>query len=199
MGKGLAKLLINHQYEVFLGSRNPINGQNIATSLNGTVKGGSLVDATRFSNIIILAVPYSAVKQVLQAAGNLDGKILVDITNPLTSDHSGLIIGHSTSAAEEIAKLAPRSKVVKTFNHAFASTFQREPAFGPDKPTIFYCSDFADAKAEIDVLITDIGFDPIDAGPLKSARYLEPLAMLLIQLGFSLHMGTAIAFKLLRG
>jgi predicted dinucleotide-binding enzyme len=148
--------------------------------------------------MLVLAVHYEVVKDVLKAAGNLEGKILIDITNPLSPDFSGLSIGHTSSAAEKIAELVPKTRVIKSFNHAFANTFIAGPLFGSEKATLFYCGDDSNAKAKVAKLIADIGFDAVDAGPLKSARYLEPLAMLIIHLGLGQKMGANIAYKLLR-
>jgi len=198
MGKALGKLLADHNYEVFLGSRDLEKGKQVAEELGANVQGGSIAEAAEFGGIVILAVHYGVVAEALAAAGPLAGKTVIDIVNPLTPDFSGLAVGHTSSAAEETAALIPDAKVVKAFNYAFASTFQNENAFSPEKATMFYCGDDADAKADIDMIISDIGFDPVDAGPLQNARYLEPLAMLIIQLGFAQKMGTCIAFKLLR-
>lgn len=198
MGQALGRLLADHSYEIFLGSRDPDKGRQVAEELCANIQGGSIIEAAEFGGIVILAVHYNVVSEALAAAGPLAGKTVIDITNPLTPDFSGLVVGHTSSAAEEIAALIPDAKVVKAFNYAFAATFQNEIAFSPEKPTMFYCGDDTDAKAEVDMIISDIGFDPIDAGPLQNARYLEPLAMLIIQLGFAQKMGTSIAFKLLR-
>jgi len=112
---------------------------------------------------------------------------------------SELAIGHATSAAEEIGKMAPGAKVVKAFNSVFADIYHSDSRlFGSRMPTMFYCGDDDGAKSTVARLIRETGFEPIDAGPLKSARYLEPLAMLMIQLGYGQGMGTNIALNLIR-
>ena len=137
--------------------------------------------------------------EALKAAGPLKEKILIDCTNPLKPDFSELAIGHDTSAAEEIAKMAPGAKVVKAFNSVFADIYNSESRlFGSRMPTMFYCGDDDGAKSTVAKLIRETGFEPIDAGPLRSARYLEPLAMLMIQLGYGQGMGTNIALNLIR-
>ncbi len=110
-----------------------------------------------------------------------------------------LAVGHTSSAAEEITKLAPGAKVVKAFNTAFAQIYQSDSRFfGSRLPTMFYCGDDSGAKATVAHLIKEAGFEPLDSGSLKVARYLEPLAMLVIQLGYGMGMGTNIAVSLIR-
>ncbi len=93
--------------------------------------------------------------------------------------------------------MAVGAKVVKAFNHVYAPIIHSSPQFGSQNATVFYCGDHADAKATVARLVTEIGFDPVDAGPLKNARYIEPLAELCIQLAYGLRMGTDIAIKLI--
>lgn len=151
------------------------------------------------SEVLLLSVRWESVMEALKAAGPLQDKILIDCTNPLTPDLSELAIGHNTSAAEEIAKMAPGAKVVKAFNSVFADIYHSESRlFGSRMPTMFYCGDDNGAKTTIARLIRETGFEPIDAGPLKNARYLEPLAMLMIQLGYGQGMGTGIALNLIK-
>ena len=112
---------------------------------------------------------------------------------------SGLALGHTTSAAEEVAKAAPGAKVVKAFNTTFAA-LMRSPSrtFGSQKATGFYCGDDSSAKAIVSGLIKETGLDPLDVGPLMCARYLEPLAMLAMQIAFVQGLGTEMALGLLR-
>jgi len=110
-----------------------------------------------------------------------------------------LTVGHATSAAEEISKWATGAKVVKAFNTTFAQILHSaNPWFGSQNPTVFYCGDNAAAKVKVASLITEIGFEAIDAGPLKNARDLEPMVELMIQLGCGLGMGTDMPIKLIR-
>jgi hypothetical protein len=149
--------------------------------------------------VILLSVRWDTVADALQAAGSLVGKVVIDCTNPVRHDLSGLVIGHTTSAAEEIAKMLPGAHVVKAFNTVFAEVYHSESRlFGSRMPTMFYCGDCEDAKKSASRLIRETGFEPTDAGPLSSARYLEPLAMLMIQLGYGQGMGKNIAMDLIR-
>lgn len=197
MGTVLGKKLVSKGYNVLFGSRTPDKAKKLAKSIGQNADGGTIAEAAKFGEIIILAVHYTVVEQVLKTAGSIDGKILLDISNPVAPDFSGLSLGYTTSAAEEIAKLVPKAKVVKSFNHVFAKNIGN-PEFGTQKSTQFYCGDDPDAKKQVAKLIEDIGFEAIDAGPLKTARYLEPLGMLMINLGFAQKMGIDIAYKLVR-
>jgi NADPH-dependent F420 reductase len=149
------------------------------------------------AEVVLLAVPWLAASPVLAELGDLAGRVLIDCTNPLKSDLSGIEIGHTTSAAEQIAALAPAARVVKAFNTA-STKVMRDPTFGERRAAMFYCGDDAAAKTMVRQLIADLQFDPIDAGPLASARYLEPLAMLYIHLAFKQGWGSDCALAMLK-
>ena len=157
-----------------------------------------VVEAAKWGEVIILAVPHEAVEDATKELGSLsDSKVLLDVTNAVTDD-LGLAIGFSTSAAEELQKLLPKAHVVKAFNTVFAAN-QNTGKIGTEQLTLFVAGDDAKAKQTIMQLGRDIGFDPVDTGPLKSARYLEPMATLLMNLAFVLGMGTKIGYKLVKG
>ncbi len=198
MGSSFAKALSKTSHEVFLGSRDPEKSKKMASNFGKNVKAGSIKESAEFGDVIILAVSWHNVKNVLSMVGNLDGKILVDITNPLTKDFSGLDVGFTTSAAEEIAKIAPKAKVVKAFNTIFADVLQSSPKFKEGSANVFICGDDNDSKQKVIDLARDLGFEPIDVGALKSARLVEPLGMLNITLGYFQKMGTTISFKLMK-
>jgi len=142
----------------------------------------------------VLATGYADAVQALRAVGDLNGKVVIDITNPLTADYMGLTIGHSTSAAEEIARSAAGAEVVKGFNTVFAQVLAQGADFGAgQKVTVFLASDSERAKQTARALAESMGFDTIDAGGLKNARYLEPLAGLNIYFGYGAGLGTSIA------
>jgi predicted dinucleotide-binding enzyme len=121
---------------------------------------------------------------------------VLDVTNAV-GENLSLTIGFSTSAAEELQKILPKARVVKAFNTVFAAN-QSTGRIGKEQLTLFVAGDNAKAKETIMKLGRDIGFDPVDAGPLKSARYLEPMAILLMDLAFTLGMGTGIGYKLVK-
>lgn len=199
IGSGLGKIWAQKGHKViFSFSRDPEKLKSLAVADNNS-STGSPAEAVQHSEVLLLSVRWETVAEALKAAGPLQGKILIDCTNPLSSDMSELLLGNTTSAAEEIAKIATGAKVVKAFNSIFADIYHSESRlFGSRIPTMFYCGDDSDAKSTIAKLIRETGFEPIDAGPLKSARYLEPLAMLMIQLGYGQGMGTNIALNLIR-
>ena len=194
MGSGLARLWAKRGHEVMLGSREPRRAHELAASLGGT--SGSVEAAARFGDVLLLAVPWRGVRETLATAGALEGKVLLDCTNPLSPDYMELLIGHQDSGAEMIARWAPGARVVKAFNHIYAQIIHTSPRLGEHDASVFYCGDDASAKKAAAELISGIGFDPVDAGPLKNARFLEPMAELCVQLAYGLGQGTDQAFKL---
>ncbi len=128
-------------------------------------------------DVVVLAVPWPMVPQVIKQVGDLSGTILIDVTNPFKRDYSGLEHGLTSSGAEVIAELAPGAKVVKAFNTVGAATLPA-PVIDGMATSVFLCSDSPEAKQTVGQLAAEIGFDPVDVGPLASARYVEPLVML---------------------
>jgi predicted dinucleotide-binding enzyme len=150
-------------------------------------------EAIANADLVFLAVPYTALESVLDSLGEmLAEKAIVDVTNPLTPDRQ-LALGFSTSAAEELQKRLPRAKVVKAFNMVFAQRMDSGEA-KHQRLSLFAAGDDESTKENVLSLAKDLGFDPIDAGPLRNARLLEPLAFLNIQLGRTLGLGTDAGF-----
>ncbi|MHB1953548.1 MAG: NADPH-dependent F420 reductase [Sulfobacillus sp.] len=193
MGSALATRLLGAGHTVVVGVRTPAAAPG---TVGDRLRVTDFASAVRSAEIVILAVPYAAVVDVLRAAGagqgTLDHKIIIDLTNPLTSDYAGLTVGHTSSAAEEIARGVPRARVVKAFNTVFAQVMARGPEFGDARAPVFYAGDDTEANATVHSLIISLGFVPTPAGPLRNARYLEPLAGLNIFLGYGLGRGTQI-------
>lgn len=153
----------------------------------------SVRSAGEFADVIILAVPYSEIANVVsQLGGTVSGKIVVDATNALTPDYD-LAVGFTTSGAEELQRKLPDSKVVKAFNTTFASTMATG-RIGDKHLTGLVAADDADAKAVVLGLVGELGFDPIDTGPLANARLLEPFGVLNIKLGFGQGYGPNSGF-----
>jgi len=160
---------------------------------------GTPPEAAAFGDVVVLAVPWAAHRDALEQTGSLAGKVLVSLVNPLNETYSDLVVGHTTSGAEEVAKLAPEARVVEAFNAVFAETLQSESLrFADQVPTVFYCGDDAAAKRMVARLIEIAGLEGVDAGDLKAARYIEPMGLLYARLAYGLGMGTNIAPKLLR-
>lgn len=195
VGSGFAIRLAASGHDVVTVGSSVKNGLDPADRI---VAGGHsasaafLADAVAVSDVIALAVPYGiAVDLVGRAA--LDGKVVIDLTNPVKEDFSSLSIGHTTSAAEEIASAAPKARIVKAFNTIFAEIYTDGPELAGRAAPTFIASDDAEAKKVISGIAADMGFDPVDAGPLSNARYIEPLAYLNIQFGYMLGHGTKVA------
>jgi 8-hydroxy-5-deazaflavin:NADPH oxidoreductase len=198
VGGTLGRLWANKGHQIMFGVRNfqGHNVLNLIRSIGSGVKVGTIGEAASFADVIVLAIPWKAVEETIKSAGDLSGKILIDPTNPIKADLTGLIIESSTSAAEEIAKWAKDSKVVKAFNSIGAKTLDNLQ-FGSVRADAFICGDDFKSKTVVKKLATEIGFDTVDAGPLINARVLEYLALLWIHLAYSQQMGPNIAFKLL--
>jgi len=178
MGRGLAKRLTG-KANLLIGSRAPEAGEL------------SYADAVAKADIVVLALPFDAA--LAQATTlNLGGKIVVDISNPVTADFSGLTLGHTTSAAEEIQKVAPNAKVVKAFNTIFASLFDAPANELAQLPVFVAGNDETAVNAVADVA-RNAGFAVETAGKLDGARLLEPVGMLNIRFGYGLGRGTGIA------
>jgi NADPH-dependent F420 reductase len=195
VGSVLGRRWAERGHRICYGSRNP-NTERIRRLLSET--GGRAVpisSAACEGDLVLLATPWNATQQILADLGPLTGKTLVDCVNPINDDFSGLEIGHDTSAAECIARWAPDSRVVKAFNCLSAATMS-DPSYGGQPASMVYCGDDADAKRDVDGLAAELGFEPLDAGPLRAARYLEPLAMLVIQLADRQAWGDACAFRM---
>lgn len=149
------------------------------------------------SDVVIIAVPYLAVKETVERVGSstFDGKTVVDVTNILGKNYEWAI-GFSTSGAEELAKMLPEAKVVKSFNTVFAENMS-EGNINGEILNLFVAADDGNAKKFVMKMWSDIGFEPVDAGDLKSARYLEAMGIFLINLGYGLKMGN-VGFKVVK-
>lgn len=158
---------------------------------------GSVAQAAAFADVIVLTTPWNSTQDAVLEAGNVSGKIVVDCTNPLKADLSGLTIGLDTSAAELVAQWAVGARVVKCFNTTGAENMTN-PLFGTDRAVMFLAGDDDDAKTTVGQLGEDLGFEMVDAGGLTIARLLEPVAMLWIHLAYRRGQGRDFAFKLLR-
>lgn len=193
MGSAFVKQLVLAGHEVSVTARDSAKAAQVAAAHPGA-KAVAVAGAANGADAVVLATGYGDAAAALQAVGDLQGKVVIDITNPLTADYMGLTLGHSSSAAEEIAKAAPGAEVVKGFNTVFAQVLGDGADFGEGrKVTVFVASDSARAKQTATALAQSMGFEVVDAGGLKNARYLEPLAGLNIYLGYGAGLGTAIA------
>jgi predicted dinucleotide-binding enzyme len=183
--------------------RNPKDDkvQKLIAALKGKAQAATIAEAIRPAEVVVLATPWEGARDAVTAAGNLTGKILIDATNPVNLGmgglKAGLVLGHDTSGGEQVAAWAPGAKVVKAFNTTGAVNMLN-PLYGSQKATMFICGDAADAKATVKKLSDEIGFETIDAGPLRVARLLEPLAMLWIHLAFAQGLGTDFILRVVK-
>ncbi|WP_409160727.1 NADPH-dependent F420 reductase [Pectobacterium sp. B2J-2] len=193
MGQGFVKQLTLAGHEVRVAARDLTKARALAVQYPGAIAVESN-EALQDSDIAILAVGYNDTHSALQSLGDLNGKVIIDITNPLTADYMGLTLGHDTSAGEEIAKMATGAIVVKAFNTIFAQVLSEGAKFAQSATVpVFYATDSESAKEAVRELIESIGFSPVDAGGLKNSRYLEPLGGLNIYFGYGAGKGTQIA------
>jgi predicted dinucleotide-binding enzyme len=179
-------------HEVIFGVRDPNKGSAVANT-----KAASVKEAAQAGEVVVLAVPWNAVPAALRSAGNLNGKILLDATNPLLPDLSGIDAPEGISGGEQVASLVPGVPVVKIFNTTGYPNMAN-PDYNGQRATMFYCGDELEAKKVAASLAEDLGFEAVDAGPLREARCLEPLALLWIHLALKQGLGVNIAFKLMR-
>ena len=182
LGTALARLFVASSHSVVLASRDPGKAARIAGSLGPAAETAPIGDAVRLVEVVALATRWENTRAVLGQAGAFEGRVLIDATNPETEDGRALAVGHASSGAEAIARWAPDARVVKAFNHSYAELLDRGPVFPGAVASVLYCGDDGESKAAVARLIADCGFDPVDAGPLTSARYLEPLAFLFVEL-----------------
>ncbi|MEL7115616.1 MAG: NADPH-dependent F420 reductase [Pseudomonadota bacterium] len=196
IGTGLAQTFASSTHGVVVAGSTETQAKDLATKLNSkkglTLQAADVATAVKSADIIFLAVPFGAVADIAQVA-EFTGKVVVDVTNPVKEDFSGLTVGFETSAAEKVAKMLPGARVVKGFNTVFAQVYEPGLKFGDTAVPVFLASDDDVAKSAVMRVASDAGFDPVDAGPLSNARYIEPLAYLNIQFGYMLGLGTQIA------
>ncbi|WP_293150554.1 MULTISPECIES: NADPH-dependent F420 reductase [unclassified Microcoleus] len=209
VGGTLGRILTQKGHSIVFGVRDPQSAkvQSAVEATGGNAGAASVGEAASHGQVLILATPWNGTQEALAkpskriaAAGDLTGKIIIDATNPIELTPAGLAagltIGHTTSAAEEIAKWAIGAQVVKAFNNIGASCFENLQ-FGSQTATAFICGDSTDAKKIVTNIAEDIGFEVVDAGTLQQARLLEPLGMLWINLAFS-GMGQDFAINLIK-
>jgi 8-hydroxy-5-deazaflavin:NADPH oxidoreductase len=189
MGKGLAKRLAG-QTDLTVASRDATAASAFAAGLMNT-KSASVTEAVEEADIVILALPYASALETA-AMPALNGKIVVEMSNPVKPDFSGLSIGHTTSAAEEIQAAARGAHVVKAFNTIFAGLFDGSNASTKSVPVFLAGNDESSVNAVADIAFR-AGFAVERTGGLDAARLLEPLGMLNIRFGYGLSRGTAIA------
>jgi len=200
MGGKLGTIFARSGHDVvFSYARSDKKLQKLARDAGGTARAGTPAEAARDADAVLLAVHWSRIDDVLEQAGDLSGKVIVSCSLPMNSDDTGLVLAQTTSGAEELARKAPRAHVVSAFNtipsEVFFSVFEKRGRRRGKRPHIVYCGDDKRAKEVAKRLITDVGFEPLDAGPLRIARYTEPFALLVAQLAYEGEGGPAMAYQ----
>lgn len=198
VGSALGKGWAGKGYTVLFGTRQPESEkvQKLLEEIGEEGTAVSIPDAIQQADIIVLATPWNAAAEVASAASNWQGKIVIDATNPIAPGLQ-LAVGHTTSAAEQLAVHLPGASVVKAFNSTGAENML-DPLYNGEPTTMFICGDDAAAKATVTELAEALGFEVADVGELEAARFVEPLAMVWINLAMKQGLGRNIAFRLVR-
>jgi predicted dinucleotide-binding enzyme len=195
VGETLARAWARGGHRVEFGVRDPASDKSRKLAGSSGIAAKTNREAAAAAQVIVLATPWRATREAVEACGDLSGKIVIDCTNPLKADFSGLDVGHTTSGAEQIASWAHGARVFKALNQ-IGSNLMDHPKL-PGRPVMFVAGG-AEGKAEVLGLVRELGFDTIDAGELVIARLLEPYAMLWIHLALRRGLGRDIAFALLQ-
>lgn len=181
VGAALATGLATTSHTLVLGTRDPdgVSAKAVAAATSATTARAR--EAVAGADIVILALPWTAAEAALQDLGDLAGVTVIDCMNPLAmiDGRLGLAIGFDTSGGERVQAWLPKAHVVKTLNQVGAEIMANPRALSR-RPAMFMASDHADAKATVASLLSELGFDALDAGDLTKARLLEPLAMVWI-------------------
>ena len=198
MGGKLGTLFARAGHEVvFSYARSEQKLARLARLARRRARAGTPAEAAHDAEALLLAVHWSRVDEVLKQAGNLAGKVLITCSLPMNATDTALVVGGSSSGAEELAKKARRSRVVAAFG-----TIPSEVLFSvfaarrkARRPSLVYCGDDRNAKRVVATLIRDVGFDPVDAGPLRMARYTEPFTLLIARLAYETSAGPQLAYR----
>lgn len=201
MGGKLGTLFARAGHDVvFSYARSDRKLQRLAREANGDARAGAPKDAARDADAVLLAVHWTRVNDVLKQAGSLSGKVVISCTLPMSADDTRLVVGRSSSGAENLKSKMRGARFVCAF-----STVPSEVLFDvfanrrrSVRPSLAYCGDDKQAKRVAARLIKDIGFDPVDAGPLRIARYLEPFSLLIAQLAYEGDGGPELAYRFRR-
>ena len=199
MGGKLGTIFARAGHEVVFSYSHRMEKLNkLARDARGKARAGTPAEAARDADALFLAVHWSRVDDVLKQAGDVSGKVIISCSLPMNADDTGLVIGHTSSGAEELAKKVPTARVVSAFgtvpSEVLFDVFERRR--NATKPSLVYCGDESKSKKIAAALIRDVGFDPVDAGPLRVARHTEPFTLLIAQLAYEGKRGPRLAYRL---
>jgi len=198
MGAKLGTIWARAGHEViFSYARSEGKLKRLAREARGDARAGTPAEATGESDVLLLAVHWSRVGDVLKRAGSVAGKVVVSCSLPMNAADTALVVGHTSSGAETLARAISKARVVSAFN-----TVPSEVLFDvfrgrrrASRPSLVYCGDDSGSKRIAARLIRDVGFDPVDAGPLRTARYTEPFALLVARLAYDGEDGPELAYR----
>ena len=198
MGGKLGTLFARAGHEVvFSYARSDRKLKRLAREAGPRARAGSPADAALGYEVLLLAVHWSRLDDVLKRAGDLSGKIVVTCSLPMNANDTQLVVAHTSSGAESLARRIPRTKVVAAFgtvpSEVLFDVFEARRR--TRRASMIYCGDDDDAKRLAGRLIRDVGFDPVDAGPLRMARYTEPFTLLIAQLAYEGDRGPSVAYR----
>lgn len=198
MGAKLGVLFARAGHEVvFSYSRSSKKLERLARDAEGRGRAGTPGEAAKGADALLVAVHWSRLDDVLVQAGDLSGKVVLTCSLPMNAENSGLVISRTDSGAEALAKKVPKARVVCAFNTVPSEVLF--PVFEArnrtPRPSLVYCGDEAAGKKVAAGLIRDVGFDPVDAGPLRVARYTEPFALLVGELAYEGKGGPELAYR----
>ncbi|WP_407152116.1 NADPH-dependent F420 reductase [Bradyrhizobium sp. ORS 86] len=193
LARGLQKS--SHSHTVILGARDitDMATQDLAADVGAEL--ASPAEAAKSAELVILALPWDVAEAAVKALGDLSGKIVIDCMNPLAMIGGvlDLALGHTTSGGEIVAGWLPGAHVVKTLNQVGAEIMANNASM-PHKPVMFMAGDNAQAKAAVATVLTDLGFEPLDAGDIRRSRLLEPFGMVWINQALLRGKGRTWAF-----
>ena len=198
MGGKLGTIFARAGHEVvFSYARDNKKLNKLARDAKGKARRGTPREAAQEADAVLLAVHWSRIADVLNHTGDLSSKVIVTCSLPMNNDNTELVVAHTSSGAEDLAKMIPKGRVVSAF-----TTVPSEVLFGvyeakrkTSRPSLVYCGDDESGKNVAAELVRDVGFDPVNAGPLRIARYIEPFALLVAQLAYGGTGGPELAYR----
>jgi predicted dinucleotide-binding enzyme len=217
MGGKLGTIFARAGHEVvFSYARGEQKLKKLARDAKGKARAGTPPEAAQEADALLLAVHWSRIEDVLNQTGDLSGKVIVTCSLPMNEDNTELVVAHTSSGAEELARRIPKARVVAAFqtgpSEVLFGVYEAKPPLPyplpqrpggegrvrGNRPSLVYCGDDASGKRVAAELIRDVGFDPVDVGPLRIARYIEPFALLVAQLAYEGEGGPELAYRFVR-
>ena len=174
--------------------------KRLAREARGHARAGTPREAALSADAVLLAVHWSRVNDVLKQVGDLAGKVIISCSLPMNANDTALAVAHTSSGAEVLAKKLRKTDIISAFStvpsEVLFEVFGAKKRRTRRRPSLMYCGDAQDAKEIAATLIRDVGFEPVDAGPLRIARYLEPFALAVAQLAYEGDNGPEVAYRI---